>query len=79
MSRSRKPRFGTSSKTWKDTVYAARCQAQARSKRKRRQAQIARAREKAALRGETSTETADLLIVTTQLTRGAPLEEKPKP
>jgi hypothetical protein len=47
MSKSNKARHGTHCKTWKDTVYASRCQAQARSKRKHRLHGALRTRAKA--------------------------------
>ena len=52
MSKSNKARFGQSCKTWKDTVFAARCQAQARAKRKQRLRGVVRTRAKAELRNE---------------------------
>jgi hypothetical protein len=52
MSDSRKARHGTQCKTWKDTVYASRSQAQARSKRKKVRSQRDRARGKAQSRKE---------------------------
>jgi len=52
MSHSNKARHGTTCKTWKDTVYASRSQAQARSKRKKRAAQQKRAQSKAVARKE---------------------------
>jgi hypothetical protein len=52
MSKSIKSRHGTSCKHWKDTVYAARCQAQARAKRKQRLRGMVRTRAKAELRKE---------------------------
>jgi hypothetical protein len=50
MSDSNKARHSTRTKTWKDTVYASRCQAQARAKRKQRQTQQRRTRDKALVR-----------------------------
>jgi hypothetical protein len=52
MSDSHKARHGTNCKTWKDTVYASRSQAQARSKRKKLRGQQERARSKATVREE---------------------------
>ena len=52
MSRSYKPRYGTRCRTWKDTVFRSRSQAEARSKRKRLAHQRARAQEREALRRE---------------------------
>jgi hypothetical protein len=47
MSDSRKARYGTHCKFWKDTVFRSRSQARARSTRKRIRAQRDRARAKA--------------------------------